>query len=118
VERKVSLSLNPKPRLGRNISYSSEPLDAAKKGYILELCFSKTSLAKYISNPKNGFGAATEGEQIVFGARRPGFPFTHVSREVFNNWLAFMQHQSIQQIVCLLPPKQLAYYADDLLGAN
>ena len=73
------------------------------------------TLSKYLTNPKNGFRAATDGEQIVFGARRPGFPFTHVSREVLNEWLAFMQHHAIQQIVCLLPPQQLSYYADDLL---
>jgi hypothetical protein len=73
-------------------------------------------LSKYITNPKYGFRAATDGEQIVFGARRPGFPFTHVSPEVLNAWLAFMQHHAIQQIICLLPPQQLSYYADNLLA--
>ena len=73
------------------------------------------TLFKYATNPKNGFCAATDGEQIVFGARRPGFPFTHVSHKVLDEWLAFMQRHAIQQIVCLLPTKQLAYYADDLL---
>lgn len=72
-------------------------------------------LSNFAANPKNGFGAATEGEKIVFGARRPGFPFTHVSSEVVNDWLAFMQRQAIQQVVCLLPPQQLAYYTADLL---
>lgn len=74
-----------------------------------------STLSKFAANPKNGFGPATEGEQIVFGARRPGFPFTHVSPEVVNDWLAFIQQQSIRQVVCLLPPQQLAYYAGDLL---
>jgi hypothetical protein len=73
-------------------------------------------LAKYLTNPKSGFGAATIDERIVFGARRPGFPVTRVSHEVLNRWIDFMQGQEIQKIVCLLPPKQLAYYAADLLG--
>jgi protein-tyrosine phosphatase len=73
------------------------------------------ALVKYATNPKNGFCAAIDGEQIVFGARRPGFPFMHVSHKVLDEWLAFMQRHAIQQIVCLLPAKQLAYYAGDLL---
>lgn len=73
------------------------------------------TLSKFAVNPKKGFGAATEGEKIVFGARRPGFPLTRVSSGVLNGWLAFMQRQAIQQVVCLLPPQQLACYADDLL---
>lgn len=82
---------------------------------LLDMMF-LNKLANYVANPKNGFCAATDGEQIVFGARRPGFPFTRVSGEALNNWLAFMRQQAIRQIVCLLPPQQLAYYADDLLG--
>jgi hypothetical protein len=73
-------------------------------------------LSKFVTNPQAGFRAATEGEQIVFGGRRPGFPFTRVSPEILNDWLAFMQHQAIQQIVCLLPPPQLTYYTGDLLA--
>ena len=58
------------------------------------------TLAKYITHPKNGFHPATPGEQIVFGARRPGFPSTRVPPETVNHWLAFMIEQTIQQVVC------------------
>lgn len=74
-------------------------------------------LARYIIHPSNGFHAATDGEQIVFGARRPGFPFSHVSHAAVDDWLAFMRRHGIERIVCLLPPKQLAYYTDNLLEA-
>lgn len=80
-------------------------------------CYLANRLAKYVAKPKSGFSAATEGEQIVFGARRPGFPFPYVPAEVLNHWLAFMEQQAIRQVVCLLPPKQLACYTDDLLAA-
>ena len=73
-------------------------------------------LSRYVTNPSHGFQPATEGEQIVFGARRPGFPFSRVPREAVDDWLVFMRHHRIERIVCLLPLKQLAYYADDLLN--
>lgn len=69
-----------------------------------------------IISPANGFNAATEHEPIVFGARRPGFPFHPVKQEIVNLWIAFMIGQDIQRVVCLLPKHQLGYY-DDLLGS-
>jgi protein-tyrosine phosphatase len=72
-------------------------------------------LAQRISNPMHGFSAAYEQEQIVFGARRPGFPFPRVSSRLLQSWVAFMQAQGITRVLCLLPPRQLAAY-DDLLG--
>jgi protein-tyrosine phosphatase len=54
------------------------------------------------------FSAASEREHIVFGAARPGY------RQV-DEWIAFMQHQGIQRVCCLLSPAQLDRYSD-LLG--
>ncbi len=74
-----------------------------------------TKLAGWMSNPERGFTAASEQEHCVFGARRPGFPSSHVSSRQLQRWIAFMQAQGITRVLCLLPPRQLAAY-DDLLG--
>jgi protein-tyrosine phosphatase len=73
------------------------------------------NIVQYITHPRHGFGPAIEGETSVFGARRPGFPFSRVSKPVVTAWITFMQQQRIQQVVCLLPKKQLAYYNNNLL---
>ena len=62
-----------------------------------------------------GFAAASERESFVFGARRPGFPFSRVSSMFVHTWIAFMQAQGITRVLCLLPSRQLDAY-DDLLG--
>jgi protein-tyrosine phosphatase len=67
-----------------------------------------------MSNPADGFGAATPQEPIVFGARRPGYPSHRVPQAEVDDWIAFMQRQGIQRVVCHLPDSQLAYY-DHLL---
>src|SRR6266567_5818850 len=74
-----------------------------------------TKLAQWMSNPERGFTAASEQDHFVFGARRPGFPFSRVSSMLLQRWIAFMQAQDITRVLCLLPPRQLATY-DDLLG--
>ncbi|HEY4385013.1 MAG TPA: dual specificity protein phosphatase family protein [Ktedonobacteraceae bacterium] len=74
-----------------------------------------TKLARWMSNPESGFTAASEQEHFVFGARRPGFPFSRVSSLLLQRWIAFMQTQGITRVLCLLPLRQLAAY-DDLLG--
>jgi protein-tyrosine phosphatase len=56
------------------------------------------------------FAAASEREPIVFGAARPGYA-NHQVQE----WIQFMQAQSIQHICCLLTETHLNRYAD-LLG--
>jgi protein-tyrosine phosphatase len=63
-----------------------------------------------LANPAKKFGAATETETVVFGARRPGFPFHKVPDRAVENWIAFMKGQNIQRVLCLLPEKQLIYY--------
>src|SRR5947209_8201495 len=73
-------------------------------------------LAQWMSRPEWGFAAASEQESGVFGARRPGFPFPHVSSLFVHTWIAFMQAQGITRVICLLPTRQLDAY-DDLLGA-
>jgi Dual specificity phosphatase, catalytic domain len=73
-------------------------------------------LIRSIVHPQHGFHPAIEGEQIVFGARRPGFPLPRVSRDLVDTWLMFMQGHAIQRVVCLLPLAQLACYPDDLLA--
>ena len=62
-----------------------------------------------------GFGPAAEGEQIVFGSPRPGYPRHRVPDSAVDEWLRFVTDHAIQRVVCLLTPEQLAYY-DDLLG--
>jgi protein-tyrosine phosphatase len=53
------------------------------------------------------FAAASEQETIVFGAARPGY-----SDRQINEWLEFMQNQSIQRVCCLLSATQLYRYPD------
>lgn len=72
-------------------------------------------LAHYMSSPERGFSAASEQEPFIFGARRPGFPFSRVSSQFVHSWIAFMQAQGITRVLCLLPPRQLDAY-DALLG--
>lgn len=69
-------------------------------------------LARLIVTPEKGFGAATEHEPIVFGARRPGFPLPSVPQAFVEEWIAFMIAQNIKRVVCLLPENQLLSYHD------
>jgi protein-tyrosine phosphatase len=71
-------------------------------------------LIQYMSRPERGFAAASEREHFIFGARRPGFPFSRVASSFVHSWVAFMQAQGITRVVCLLPPRQLDAY-DSLL---
>lgn len=56
------------------------------------------------------FAAASETEDIVFGAARPGYRDLQVL-----NWIEFMQNQNIDRVCCLLAPHQLSKYSN-LLG--
>lgn len=62
--------------------------------------------------PDQGFAPAREGEPIVFGARRPGFPLPRVPDALVATWIGWMQKQGVRRVVCLLPEKQLAGYKD------
>jgi len=53
------------------------------------------------------FAPAAENEAIVFGAARPGYRDEQVQQ-----WLEFMQQQTIQRVCCLLPASQLSRYTD------
>lgn len=72
-------------------------------------------LARRLSSPTSGFGAAAASEPTVFGARRPGFPFPVVAPATVDAWIDWMQKQQIRRVVCLLPQRQLKGY-HDLLG--
>jgi protein-tyrosine phosphatase len=74
------------------------------------------ALIQFMGHPRGGFGPATHGEQIVFGARRPGFPLSPVPSSLVEPWVAFMRQQAIRRVVCLLPISQLAGYRGDLLA--
>lgn len=52
------------------------------------------------------FAAACK-EAIVFGAARPGY-----SNEQVQQWIRFMQTQTIQRVCCLLSETQLARYSN------
>jgi protein-tyrosine phosphatase len=65
---------------------------------------------------KHLFGPASQEEQIVFGARRPGYHSSPpVLGEDIREWITFMQAQGIKRVCCLLSSAQLRYYTDDLL---
>jgi protein-tyrosine phosphatase len=59
-----------------------------------------------MKNASYHFAPASEEELIVFGAARPGY-----QDEQVQDWIEFMQQQQIQQVCCLLPPKQLLPYS-------
>lgn len=67
------------------------------------------------ANPAYGFGTPEGKNGIVYGARRPGFPFPSVPDEIVAGWIDYMQFHAIQRVVCLLPASQLSGYKD-LLG--
>lgn len=64
---------------------------------------------------KFNFAPAFEGEKIVFGTQRPGYPSTSVSLSEIQKWISYMKAQKIERVCCLLPRKQLKYYEVDLL---
>lgn len=68
-----------------------------------------------LAKPNYGFGTPEGKNGIVYGARRPGFPFPSVPDEMVTQWIDYMESHSIQRVVCLLPPSQLSGYKD-LLG--
>lgn len=63
------------------------------------------------------FGPASQSEQIVYGARRPGYHLKNPSpsSEDVREWITFMKKRDIKRICCLLPRRQLSYYNEDLL---
>ena len=63
-----------------------------------------------------GFRPARDGEQIVFGAKRPGHPSKCVDNAAVNQWIDYMKRNGIQRVCCLLDKSQLDYY-EDLLGS-
>jgi len=56
------------------------------------------------------FAPASETEQTVFGAARPGYS----NLKVFE-WIEFMQSHGVNRVCCLLTQSQLSKYSD-LLG--
>lgn len=63
------------------------------------------------------FGPARPGEQVVFGAQRPGYNAKSVELSVVGDWIACIQRKGIRRVCCLLPDNQLRYYQGDLLRA-
>ncbi|WP_369017253.1 dual specificity protein phosphatase family protein [Thermatribacter velox] len=61
------------------------------------------------------FGPAREGEQMVFGAQRPGYGSEHVGLEEVEGWVSFMKQQGIEGVCCLLSQEELDYYEINLL---
>ncbi|MFZ2071680.1 MAG: protein phosphatase [Halobacteriota archaeon] len=62
------------------------------------------------------FTPASEGEQIVFGAQRPGYNSRPVDPSDIQEWISYMKAQGIERVCCLLPQSQLKYYEVDLLN--
>jgi protein-tyrosine phosphatase len=63
------------------------------------------------------FGPASIDETIVYGASRPGYPSHYVHSELIQDWIQFMNENTIQRVCCLLPKEQLDYYPSGLLQA-
>ena len=61
------------------------------------------------------FCGAFEGEDIVFGAERPGYPSKDVDEHEVMEWIDYMKRNGIKRVVCLLPDEQLEYYNVPLL---
>ena len=61
------------------------------------------------------FGPACDGEETVFGAKRPGHRCKDVSDDEVRKWIAFMKKEGIKRVCCLLGDYQLGHYTD-LLG--
>lgn len=53
------------------------------------------------------FAPASENEPMVFGSARPGYSNTQV-----NEWIEFMQAQTIQRVCCLLAESELRHYSN------
>ena len=67
---------------------------------------------------EHNFAAADAGDQLVFGACRPGFPSKRVAPSEVEGWLSFMARKDISRVVCLLPRGDMKPYrgrADGLL---
>ncbi|BER92194.1 MAG: hypothetical protein PWP60_1190 [Candidatus Atribacteria bacterium] len=64
---------------------------------------------------KFNFGPAREGEQVVFGAGRPGHNSKRVGLEEVEEWVSFMKQQDIEGVCCLLSQEELDYYEINLL---
>jgi len=63
-----------------------------------------------------GFGAPLPAEELVFGARRPGYPGKFVQRHFVEEWIAYMKKQEVSRIVCLLSEEELGYYPAETGG--
>jgi len=61
------------------------------------------------------FGPASQEEQFVFGAQRPGYPSRYVGAQDVQEWISFMRDRGVRRVCCLLTQSQLSYYEDDLL---
>ena len=60
------------------------------------------------------FGPAASDEELVYGARRPGYPSTNPTETEVKSWLNHMEDHNIQRVCCLLEEKLHLY--DDLLN--
>ncbi len=66
-------------------------------------------------SPHN-FGPAADGERLVFGSGRPGYPGRLVPEDEIGAWLDAMAEREIRRVVCLLDGTQLAYYGSLVEG--
>lgn len=64
------------------------------------------------------FGPARQGEDIVFGASRPGYPGKKNCMRAVPDWIEHMKSRKILRVCCLLEgEKLLQYYNGDLMFA-
>lgn len=58
------------------------------------------------------FGPATENEDIVHGAQRPGYYANSPDKEAVVGWIDFMKSKEIEGVCSLLSPSDLGKYAE------
>jgi hypothetical protein len=63
------------------------------------------------------FAPASNSEQFVYGAQRPGYQFrSSIPDTEVDQWVEFMRQQGVTRVCCLLK-EQLSCYQSDLLAA-
>ena len=63
------------------------------------------------------FSPASNKEEFVYGAQRPGYPSrSSIPDSEVGQWVAFMRQQGIARVCCLLED-QLSFYQSDLLAS-
>ncbi len=76
-----------------------------------------TTNAGVVTMKRLNFAPASNSEQFVYGAQRPGYQFrSSIPDTEVDQWVEFMRQQGVTRVCCLLE-EQLSCYKSDLLAA-